>query len=112
MLAYNPFFNHYFFDLNPSPYKVSLTLLSLSSHVRFVRIMAKSFKYAEEHELIDFEQQVTSPLYVVDVLRCTYQLSTAERLLEVQDAIRSELPTHGPRMATPGKPRRRWATAT
>jgi len=54
--------------------------------------MAKSFEYAEEHELIDFEQQVMSPLYVVDVLRCTYQLSTAERLLEVRDAIRSELP--------------------
>ena len=54
--------------------------------------MAKSFEYAEEHELIDFEQQVTSPLYVVDVLRCTYQLSTAERLLEVRDAIRTELP--------------------
>jgi hypothetical protein len=54
--------------------------------------MAKSFEYAEEHELVDFEQQVMSPLYVVDVLRCTYQLSTAERLLEVRDAIRSELP--------------------
>ena len=39
-----------------------------------------------------FEQEVLSPLYVVDVLRCTFQLRSAKRLLEVREEVTSALP--------------------
>ena len=54
---------------------------------KFARTMVKSFKYLEEQGLEGFEQQVLAPLYVIDVLRCSIELHTAQRLLEVRDAI-------------------------
>ena len=54
--------------------------------------MAKAFEYKEEFELEGFEQQVLSPLYVIDVLRCTYQVKTPKRLLEVREAVTSMSP--------------------
>ena len=59
---------------------------------RFPRIMAKAFEYKEEFDLIGFEQQVLSPHYVIDVLRCTFELPTAKRMLEVRAAITKALP--------------------
>ena len=59
---------------------------------RFARIMAKSFEYMEEFELEGFEEQVLAPLRVVDVLRCTVIVPSAQRLLEVREAVTTALP--------------------
>eukprot|EP00618_Florenciella_parvula_P016977 CAMPEP_0119473200 /NCGR_PEP_ID=MMETSP1344-20130328/4942_1 /TAXON_ID=236787 /ORGANISM="Florenciella parvula, Strain CCMP2471" /LENGTH=2127 /DNA_ID=CAMNT_0007506261 /DNA_START=134 /DNA_END=6517 /DNA_ORIENTATION=- len=58
----------------------------------FSRIMAKAFEYKKEFDLQGFEQEVVSPLYVIDVLRCTYQLPNAERLFEVREVVTRVLP--------------------
>ena len=58
----------------------------------FPRIMAKAFEYKLEFELEGFEQQVLSPMYVIDILRCTFEVETAKRMLELRATINQALP--------------------
>ena len=58
---------------------------------KFQRVLTKAFEYAEEFELKTFEEKVLAPLYVIDVLRCMYVVDSPERLLELKEAIESEL---------------------
>ena len=39
-----------------------------------------------------FEAQVLAPLYVIDVLRCTFELESPERMLDVRKNIKAALP--------------------
>lgn len=59
---------------------------------KFPRIMVKAQEYIKEKQLIGWEQEVLSPLWVVDVLRCTFHVATAERALQVEDALMAALP--------------------
>ena len=59
---------------------------------KFSRIIVKSFEYIDEYELDGFEAQVLAPLYVIDVLRCTFVVPTAKRLLELRESIVEDLP--------------------
>ena len=58
----------------------------------FDRIMVKAFKYRDEFDLEGFEAAVLAPLYVTDVLRCTFELQSAERVLWLREEIPVALP--------------------
>ena len=58
---------------------------------KFQRVLTKALEYADEFELKTFEEKVLAPLYVIDVLRCMYVVDSPERLLELKEAIESEL---------------------
>ena len=54
--------------------------------------MAKAFEYMEEFALEGFEERVFAPLYVIDVLRCTFQVADARRMLDLREAVNRVLP--------------------
>ena len=54
--------------------------------------MAKAFEYKDEFHLEGFEAQVLAPLYVIDVLRCTFELQSPERMLHLRKNIKAALP--------------------
>ena len=54
--------------------------------------MAKAFEYMEEFALEGFEERVFAPLYVIDVLRCTFQVADAQRMLDVLEVVNRVLP--------------------
>ena len=54
--------------------------------------MAKAFEYMSEFDLEGFEAQVLAPLYVIDVLWCTFQVANAQRMLAVKEAVTRVLP--------------------
>lgn len=54
--------------------------------------MVKAFEYKLEFALEGFEQQVLCPMYVIDILRCTFEVETAERMLDLRANINLTLP--------------------
>ena len=59
---------------------------------KFQRIMVKAFEYKAEFNLKGFKQQVLAPLYVIDLLRCTYAVASPERLLQLKADIEADFP--------------------
>jgi hypothetical protein len=53
----------------------------------FPRIMEKTHEYVKERNLTSWRDRVLAPMYVIDILRCTVQVETVERALQVEEAL-------------------------
>lgn len=56
------------------------------------RILAKSKEYIEEKNLQTWHEKVLAPLWVIDVLRCTFVFETAEQALDFEWKLLEAVP--------------------
>merc|ERR1719199_1443737 len=50
-------------------------------------MMVKAREYIKEKELDGWEEKVSAPFHVVDILRCTFTVTSAKRNLEISETL-------------------------
>jgi hypothetical protein len=58
----------------------------------FPRIMEKTQEYIREQQLTSWKERVLAPLFVIDILRATVEVTCLQRSIEVESALRSKMP--------------------